>query len=46
MLIVFDSDAHIVLSYCILNLFSKLKKVVNFEYSFDNFIKTLIFVYS
>ena len=44
MSIVFDSDAHVVYSYCIFDLLSKLKKVVNSEYSFDDFIETLMFV--
>ena len=44
MLTVFNSNVHVAFSYYIFDLLSKFKEVINSKYSFDDFIKFLMFV--
>ena len=44
MLTIFNSDVYVAFSYRILNLLLNFRKVVCSEYSFDNFVKSLMFV--
>ena len=44
MLTVLDFNAYVVFSYYILDLLSNFQEVVSSEYSFDDFVKILMFV--
>ena len=41
---VLDFDVYVAFSYCILDLLLNFQEVINSEYSFDDFVKILMFV--